>query len=57
MRIHKKTPNSYGQEQLVTYEFIYEFIVFMNSYMNSMIFMNSYMNACMNSSTSEFRSI
>ena len=25
--------------------------------MNSMIFMNSYMNACMNSSTSEFRSI
>ena len=28
MRIHKKTPNSYGQEQLVTYEFIYEFIIF-----------------------------
>ena len=57
MLIQKKSPNSYGQEQLVTYEFIYEFIIFLNSYMNSMIFMNSYMNACMNSSTSEFRSI
>lgn len=55
MLIQKKSPNSYGQEQLVTYESIYEF--FLNSYMNSMIFMNSYMNACMNSSTSEFRSI
>jgi len=28
MLIQKKSPNSYGQEQLVTYEFIYEFINF-----------------------------
>ena len=28
MLIQKKSPNSYGQEQLVTYEFIYEFIIF-----------------------------
>ena len=28
MVIHKNSPNSYGQEQLATYEFIYEFIFF-----------------------------
>ena len=27
MRIHKKTPNSYGWQGLGTYEFIYEFII------------------------------
>ena len=28
MLIQKKSPNSYGQEQLVTYEFIFEIIIF-----------------------------
>ena len=39
MLIHKKTPNSYGQEQLGTsefmYEFTYEFYVTWFSYTNS----------------------
>ena len=34
MLIHNKTPNSYGQQQLVTYEFIifYEFIYEFNDF-------------------------